>query len=235
VARFEDYDSRGYATLDPRTGYAAWAGAYEEDVVDEMDLVLLERLGRPDWAAARRIADLGCGTGRTAAWLRGAGVTGTIDGVDLTPEMLDRARDRGAHDSLREADVRDTGLAAGTYDLVISALVDEHLADPAPLHAEAWRLAAPGALWVQVSFHPQWIIATGMPTHFDGPDGEPVAIATHVHLVSDQVEAALTAGWSLLEMRERLVDEDWIAVKPQWERHRGIPVSIAYAWRRPSA
>jgi SAM-dependent methyltransferase len=235
VARFADYDSRGYATLDPRAGYAAWAGVYEADVVDEMDLALLERLERPDWTAARRVADLGCGTGRTAAWLRGAGVAGTIDGVDLTPEMLERARDRGAHDSLREADVRDTGLDAGAYDLVISALVDEHLPDPAPLHAEAWRLAAPGALWVQVSFHPQWIIATGMPTHFDGPDGEPVAITTHVHLVSDEVEAALAAGWSLLEMRERLVDDRWISVKPQWERHRGLPVSIAYAWRRPGA
>jgi SAM-dependent methyltransferase len=232
VARFADYDSRGYATLEPRAGYAAWAQAYEADVVDEMDVALLDRLDRPDWKAARRVADLGCGTGRTAAWLRAAGVTGSIDGVDLTPEMLDRARGRGAHDTLREADVRDTGLDSGGYDLVISALVDEHLPDPAPLHAEAWRLAQPGGLWVQVSFHPQWIIATGMPTHFDGPDGQPVAIATHVHLVSEQVAAALAAGWALLEMRERLIDAAWIELKPHWEPHRGLPVSIAYAWRR---
>jgi SAM-dependent methyltransferase len=233
MARFDDYDSRGYATLEPRAGYAAWAGAYEDDVVDEMDIALLERLARPDWRAVERVADLGCGTGRTAAWLRAAGVRGAIDGVDLTPEMLSRARERGAHDSLREGDLRDSGLAAGAYDLVISALVDEHLPDPAPLHAEAMRLARPSALWVQVSFHPQWIIATGMPTHFDGLDGEPVAIATHVHLVSEQVEAALAAGFSLLEMRERLVDDAWLALKPKWERYRGLPVSIAYAWRRP--
>jgi SAM-dependent methyltransferase len=233
VARFSDYDSRGYATLEPRAGYAAWARAYEDDVVDEMDIALLERLVRPDWTAAERVADLGCGTGRTAAWLRAAGVRGTIDGVDLTPEMLSRARERGAHDSLRVADVRESGLTASAYDLVISALVDEHLPDPTPLHAEALRLARPGALWVQVSFHPQWIIATGMPTHFDGPDGEPVAIATHVHLVSEQVEAALAAGFSLLEMRERLVDDAWVERKPKWERYRGLPVSVAYAWRRP--
>ena len=94
VARFDDYDSRGYATLEPRAGYAAWAGAYEDDVVDEMDIALLERLARPDWPAVERVADLGCGTGRTAAWLRAAGVRGPIDGVDLTPEMLSRARER---------------------------------------------------------------------------------------------------------------------------------------------
>jgi SAM-dependent methyltransferase len=233
VARFADYDSRGYATLAPRAGYAAWAAAYEDDVVDEMDVALLEGLTRPDWPAANRVADLGCGTGRTAAWLRGAGVNGTIDGVDLTPEMLKRAGDRGAHDTLDEADVRESGLEGGAYDLVISALVDEHLPDPAPLHAEAMRLAAPGALWVQVSFHPQWIIATGMPTHFEGPDGEPVAIDTHVHLVSEQVEAGLAAGWRLTEMRERLVDDAWIELKPKWEHHRGLPVSIAYVWEGP--
>jgi SAM-dependent methyltransferase len=207
VAHFADYDSRGYATVEPRAGYAAWAQAYEDDVVDEMDIALLDRLERPDWTAAGRVADLGCGTGRTGAWLRAAGVTGTIDGVDLTPEMLQRARERGAHDTLREADARATGLGSCAYDLVISALIDEHL--------------------------PQWIIATGMPTDFDGPDGEPVAIATHVHLVSEQVGAALAAGWSLLEMHERLVDDAWIELKLQWERHRGLPVSIAYAWRRP--
>jgi len=94
VARFADYDSRGYATLAPRAGYAAWAAAYEDDVVDEMDIALLEGLTRSDWPAANRVADLGCGTGRTGAWLRGAGVNGTIDGVDLTPEMLKRAGDR---------------------------------------------------------------------------------------------------------------------------------------------
>jgi SAM-dependent methyltransferase len=233
VADFSDYDRRGYATLEPRAGYAAWSHRYEDDVVDAMDVALLERLEVPDWAGASRVADLGCGTGRTAAWLRAAGTAGAIDGVDMTPEMLQRARERGAHDSLTEADVRATGLPGGVYDLVISSLVDEHLPDPAPLHAEAWRLAARGALWVQVSFHPQWIIATGMPTHFEGADGKPLAIETHVHLVTDQIGSALAAGWELAEARERLVDDEWVAIKPGWERYRGLPVSIAYVWRRP--
>ena len=63
-----------------------------------------------DWTG--RVADLACGTGRTATWLRGQGVD-AIDGVDITPEMLERARARGVHDSLREGDVEDTRLDTG--------------------------------------------------------------------------------------------------------------------------
>ena len=68
-----------------------------------MDIALLERLATPTGGRSSRVADLGCGTGRTGAWLRETGVAGTIDGVDLTPEMLDRARERGAHDSVPRA------------------------------------------------------------------------------------------------------------------------------------
>jgi len=35
---------------------------------------------------------------------------------------------------------------------------------------------------------------SGMPTHFDAPNGEPVAIETHVHLMSDHVRAAHAGG-----------------------------------------
>jgi SAM-dependent methyltransferase len=234
VPEFSEFDSRGYATLDPRAGYARWSAGYEHDVEDEMDIALLEALETPAWERTGRAADLGCGTGRTAAWLKRRGVR-AVDGVDLTPEMLALARERGAHEALVEAEVTETGLESSAYDLVISCLVDEHLPDPAPLHAEAWRLARPGGSWVLVGFHPHFIMAAGIPTHFEDEAGEPIAIRTHVHLVSEQITAAIESGWRLVEMRERLVDERWIERKPQWERWRGHPVSVAYAWRKPAA
>jgi len=64
---------------------------------------------------------------------------------------------------------------------------------------------------VQVSFHPQWIIATGMPTHFDGPDGEPVAIATHLHLVSEQAEAALANAHLEFDRAKNLFEKGALA------------------------
>ncbi len=230
--RFRDFDARGYRTVDVRTGYGEWVATYERTVEDAMDIAVLERLTDVDWSTSRRVADLGCGTGRTGAWLRERGIT-AIDGVDLTPEMLATAHRRGCHARLVEADVRDTGLAARSYDLIIASLIDEHLEDLRPLYAEAFRLAADGAVCVVVAFHPHFIMTSGMPTHYTSAAGEDVAITTTVHLVSDHTAAALDAGWRLAEMREGVVDDGWLAVKPKWERFRNHPVSAAFVWRKP--
>jgi hypothetical protein len=73
---------------------------------------------------------------------------------------------------------------------------------------------------------------TGMPTHFDGPSGEPIAVETHVHLPSEHVHAALSAGWILAQMHEQTIDDRWITAKPSWSVHRDVPVSFLFVWRR---
>jgi SAM-dependent methyltransferase len=228
---FEAFDTRGYRTVAAREGYDRWAATYEDTVEDSMDLALLERLD-VGWADVGAAADLGCGTGRTGSWLAGRGV-GEIDGVDLSPGMLEAARARGVYRSLREAEVASTGLGSGAYDLVVSCLVDEHLADLGPLYEEAARLAAAGGRFALVGFHPHFIIASGMPTHFDDAEsGEAVAIETHVHLLSEHVAAGLGAGLTLAALHERVVDDEFLAVKPKWERFRGHPISFAFLWSR---
>ena len=122
-----------------------------------------------------------------------------------------------------------TGLESDAYDIAVCCLVDEHLADLTPLYAEAARLAR---TFVLVGFHPHFIMAAGMPTHFDGDDGEPVAIETHVHLLSEHVAAARAAGLALRDLRERVIDDTWIALKPTWARLRDHPVAFAFAWQR---
>jgi SAM-dependent methyltransferase len=231
MASFSAFDTRQYRTVAPREGYDRWAATYEETVEDAMDLALLERLGL-DWGAVGRAADLGCGTGRTGTWLAARGV-GEIDGVDLSPGMLEAARARGVYASLREGEVGDTGLAAGTYDLAVSCLVDEHLTDLRPLYGEAARLARRDGRFVLVGFHPHFIIASGMPTHFDDAEsGESLAIETHVHLLSDHVAAGLGVGLTLAALHERVIDDEWVALKPKWERFRHHPISFALVWSR---
>ncbi|MEU2032251.1 class I SAM-dependent DNA methyltransferase [Nocardia amamiensis] len=229
---FADFDRRNYRTVDVATGYDGWAPTYEQTVLDEMDLALLARL-RLDFGDVRRAADLGCGSGRTGGWLREHGVT-HIDGVDVSQGMLALAAERGAHTTLTHADVRATGLPDGAYDLVIASLIDEHLPELAPFYAEAWRLAAPGARFVSVSYHPQFIMVSGMPTHYTGVSGEPVAIDTHLHLISEHLSAGLAAGWVLSEVAEALIDDAWLALKPKWAALRGHPFTMATVWSRPS-
>ncbi|MGA7671112.1 MAG: class I SAM-dependent methyltransferase [Nitrolancea sp.] len=232
MTNFSNFDRRGYRMTDVRSGYGGWVSTYEQTVEDAMDIALLDVLTTPQWETYRDAADLGCGTGRTGDWLTRHGA-GEIDGVDLTPEMLERAEARGIYRRLLEGDVAATGLESSAYDLVTVCLVDEHLADLMPLYREAYRLARPGGLLVLIAFHPHFIMASGMPTHYTSRTGEQVAIETHVHHLSEHVTVALREGWTLAEMREQFIDDAWVALKPKWERFRGHPIAAAFVWRKP--
>ncbi len=231
---FSSFDTRNYSTVSPREGYRVWSLSYDDTVKEDMDLRLLERIRSVHWERVGRAADLGCGTGRTGAWLTAQGVQ-RIDGVDFTPEMLELARARGVYDRLDPAEVSDSGLESGSYALITTVLVDEHLAALGPLYREAARLALPGAAHVVVGFHPFFIMKSGMPTHFRAPDGTPVAIETHIHLFSEHVQAALSSGWVLEEMHEELIDQRWIEQKPKWAPLKDVPVSFAAVWRHSSS
>ena len=68
MADFTQFDTRGYRTVDVRSGYGEWVATYEDTVEDAMDIDLLEALESVHWRG--EAADLGCGTrphGRVAA------------------------------------------------------------------------------------------------------------------------------------------------------------------------
>jgi len=228
---FADFDTRQYPTVATRDGYAEWAATYEAAVLDEMDQRLLDRLKAVTWTDIDRAIDLGCGTGRNGGWLRRAGVA-HIDGIDLTPEMLRVAAKKSVYETLHTADIADTGLDSAAYDLAIVSLVDEHVAELSPLYRESARLIRAGGLMILIGYHPQFIMASGMPTHFHREGGDAIAITTHIHLLSDHVRAATSAGMSLVAMDESIVDESWIAKKPKWQRYRGQPISFLFCWRK---
>jgi SAM-dependent methyltransferase len=227
---FKPFDARHYPTLAVAEGYDEWARTYDSVVQDEMDLRLLARLGEVEWTTAGRALDLACGTGRIGQWLRAQGVM-QLDGLDLTPAMLAKARERDIYDHLLEGDVRATGLADASYDLALMVLADEHLDELGSLYLEVGRITAAGGRFVLVGYHPHFML-NGIPTHFDRDDGQPVAIETYVHLLSDHVRAAHRSSFSLVELEEGLVDQAWLAKKPKWARYEHHPVSFAAVWRR---
>jgi hypothetical protein len=145
--------------------------------------------------------------------------------------MLELARRRDLHDRLLRADVRTTGLDTGAYDLAVCALVDEHLPELGPLYSEARRLLrGPAGVFVLVGVHPFFLMAVGMPTHFDGSEGHPLAIETHLHLPGEHVAAASAAGLVAAELHEGLVGDRLIELKPSWAAYRGWPFTEAWVW-----
>ena len=78
------------------------------------------------------ILDLGCGTGLAGEAFRD--LARRLDGLDLSPRMIERARARGIYDSLAVEDVETALATAGpAYDLILAADTLVYLGDLGPL------------------------------------------------------------------------------------------------------
>jgi tRNA (cmo5U34)-methyltransferase len=101
---------------------------------------------------ARRVLDLGVGTGETARGVLDLHPAARLVGVDVSPEMLERARRElpaGRVESLRVAELADP-LPEGPFGLVFSALAVHHLegAGKADLFRRVAAVLAPGGRFV---------------------------------------------------------------------------------------
>jgi SAM-dependent methyltransferase len=97
-----------------------------------------------------RVADLGCGTGTLAVLLAAEGYA--VDGVDFSPEMVRRAREKPAVGEITftEADADDPPLAPGHYDAVLCRHVLWAMPDPAATLRRWIGLLAPGGRLILV-------------------------------------------------------------------------------------
>lgn len=128
---------------DARKLYDAWSGSYDAEVGENgyaTPARLAEALARHASDRSAPILDFGCGTGLSGAALAAEGFT-TIDGCDLSAEMLKGAADKGCYRRLWQVEANEpipTGYATITATGVISigaapiALYDTLLAAVAP-------------------------------------------------------------------------------------------------------
>lgn len=100
-------------------------------------------------AHGRRVLDAGCGAGYGAAELSRCGAA-AVTGVDVAAEAVAMARSAYAASGADFLQASCTALpfAAGSFDLVVSFEVIEHLRDWRGLLAEARRVLAPGGLFL---------------------------------------------------------------------------------------
>jgi predicted TPR repeat methyltransferase len=105
----------------------------------------LKREGREE--QFRRAIDLGCGTGLAArAFARTAG---ELVGYDISPGMIEQARQLALYDHLDVADMVQAlrGEVDASADLIFSADAIVYLSDLVPLVTEVARVLSPGGLF----------------------------------------------------------------------------------------
>ena len=143
--------------MDSRAIWDAEAPTFD----DEPDHGLGDETTRDAWRALllgvlpptpTKVADLGCGTGTLSVLLAEEGYA--VDGVDVSPEMVARARAKadaaGVAADLRVGDANEPDLDPAKYDVVLSRHVLWAMDDPAAALQRWLALLRPGGLLVLV-------------------------------------------------------------------------------------
>ena len=197
-----------------------------------MDIDLLESLATVDWPAVRRAADLGL---RHRAHRAVAARQGGRGDRRRRPDAGDARGGAltGVYERLLEADVTATGLEPETVRP--GRHVPRRRAPAGPRRRSTRRPTAsrrprPPTCSSGSTRTSSW--PPGCRPTSTAPTGEPVAIETHVHLLSEHLPPVSPPAGTLVEMKERLIDDGWLALKPKWSSLRGQPIAFAVAWRR---
>src|SRR5207248_9495923 len=172
VRRFLDDEafaaSEETSEADPRAGYRCWPESYDEPgnpIIQLEEPVVWSLL---DGLAPGRALDAACGTGRHARHLAELGHD--VVGIDLTPEMLARARAAVPAARFFEGDVLRLPADDGTFDIVVCGLALAHVADLDAAVAELGRVLAEGGRLVVSVLHP-FQAFLGWHAPFEGEDG----------------------------------------------------------------
>lgn len=171
---------------DARTGYGSWSASYDEPgnpiIALEEPVVwsLVDQLPRG------RALDAACGTGRHARHLAELGHE--VVGVDLTPEMLARAREAVAGADFFEADLSEIPAGNGDFDVVVCGLALAHVADLDRAVAELARVLRPGGHLVISVLHP-FQAFLGWHAPFEDARGARRFVREHAHTHADYFAA----------------------------------------------
>jgi ubiquinone/menaquinone biosynthesis C-methylase UbiE len=139
-----------------RAYYDEFARAYEQHrrpndphgyhaLLDELEIDLVARYGR-----GKEVLECGCGTGLLLE--RFVGFARRAKGIDLSPGMLAKARERGL--DVCEGSVTDLPFADGSFDVTCSFKVLAHVPQIGKALAEMARVTRPGGVVLAEFYNP---------------------------------------------------------------------------------
>ncbi len=128
-------------------GYTASAVAFMSSRTAERQA----RFALPYLKSGQRLLDIGCGPGTITVGLARIIAPGELTALDLAESQLTLARQHAAENKIQNArflsgSIYELPFAAGTFDVVFSHTVFEHLKEPVPALREIRRVLKPGGI-----------------------------------------------------------------------------------------
>ncbi len=219
--------------------------------------------GAPEWPALRallppiegtRILDLGCGMGWFCRWAAEQGAAEVL-GIDLSSNMLERAREMGGPDTIvyRQADLDELTLETASRELVYSSLAFHYLRNLPRLWTEVAAALVPGGRFVFSVEHPMftapvapagdgWLqLADGRNAWpidsylIEGPRSRtwftPGVIKQH-RTTATYVNTLVTCGFDILELVEWGPSDEELAARPELAEERDRPTFMLVSARK---
>lgn len=224
--------------LAPAEAYALWAASYpahaHNPVMQAEERAMLGLM--PAALQGCAVLDAGCGSGRYIlhALRRGAA---RVTGVDLSPEMLERAdaelraERNGVPIELLQGSVTALPVPDAWADLTVCGLVVGHLEDLRASLAELCRVTRPGGRVLCSDVHPIGH-ALGWVRDFKS-GGERYAARHTQHLYSHWHAACSALGLQIEHVLEPMLDPVDIPVGARFDRMAlDVPVALVFQLRR---
>ena len=202
--------------FDVAQAYDRWSRRYDDDHNATRDLDARVVRQSPLRIAGARVLELGCGTGKNSQWL--ATQARELVALDFSPGMLDvaRRRVRAAHVRFVEHDItRPWPVEPTSMDIVVGNLVLEHVRDLRPIYTEAARVLRPGGQLFFCELHPYRQLRGGQAHFEDTETDQIIPVTAFQHSVSEYVNGALDAGFTLRTLGEHLEEDATMDAAPR--------------------
>ena len=191
--------SRYLPASDVQPGYDVWANTYDDRdnplIRIEQPALVTVFEGLPEGP----VLDAACGTGRLASLLISRH---HVIGIDNSPEMLGRAREKFPQAEFLDGDLGALPVASASVASVVCALALSHLPELGPAIKELARVVASGGRVVISNVHPIVTGVLGWRAWFAHPDGSRSFIPEYVHSHADYIEEFAAAGLDVLRCLE---------------------------------
>jgi ubiquinone/menaquinone biosynthesis C-methylase UbiE len=204
-----------------RLDYNQWSAIYDTNINRTRDLEAVAIRELLKGVRVNSSLEVGCGTGKNTMFLQD--VSASHLAVDIAEDMLQQAINKvdAPHVRFQLADItRSWDFVQDKVDLVTFSLVLEHIADLEDIFQKLANVLPSGGMVYIGELHPFKQYA-GTKARFE-VDGAVKELVVFTHHVSDFVNAALAAGFEMMDMKEYFDEGD----------NHGIPRILALVFQK---